>query len=258
MKIKSYTRLKQQLERVYETYHSPAFLDTDPILFLYRYQNSMDREIAGLIASSLAYGRVAQILLSVDRVLKPMGASPRDFLERSSDKTIDKMLSGFRHRFTTGPELAGMLVGLKKILREFGSLKACFTACYHEKDETTLPALSAFVKKFPMPPSYLLPDPARGSACKRLNLYIRWMVRKDAIDPGGWTDIPAAKLIIPLDTHIHRISLDTGFTERKSADMKTALEITAAFRRIYPEDPLRYDFSLTRTGIIPGKLWRHI
>ncbi|MFC1474950.1 TIGR02757 family protein, partial [bacterium] len=97
---------------------------------------------------------------------------------------------------------------------------------------------------------YLTPAPRRGSACKRMNLFLRWMVRRDDVDPGPWTDVPASKLVVPLDTHMHRISSGMGLTSRKQADLKTAIEITDAFRAISPEDPVRYDFALTRLGIL--------
>ena len=95
----------------------------------------------------------------------------------------------------------------------------------------------------------LLPLPDRGSACKRLNLFMRWMVRQDAVDPGGWSGVPLSKLIIPLDTHMHRISRAMGLTSRRQADMGTAMEVTRAFQKFAPDDPLRYDFVLTRLGI---------
>lgn len=243
-------KLKTELERIYKTYHSKDFIGTDPIVFLYKYPDPADREIVGLIASSLAYGRVAQIIKSVDKVLAPMKKSPRIFIERSNVPRIQSLFRDFRHRFTGGGDITGMLLGLKKVLAEFGSINRCFMADYNENDETVLPALGLFVKRFFPKGNYMLPDPAMGSACKRLNLYMRWMVRKDIIDPGGWNGVPAAKLVIPLDAHIYRISKNIGFTRRKTADMKTALEITAEFRKICPEDPLKYDFALTRPGII--------
>ena len=116
-----------------------------------------------------------------------------------------------------------------------------------------IPALAEFVEElssvFAGKPRSLLPSPRAGSACKRHNLFLRWMVRSDAVDPGGWMDIPSAKLIVPVDVHMHRISLQIGLTKRKQANLRTALEITAAFRSIAPEDPVRYDFALTRLGI---------
>jgi uncharacterized protein (TIGR02757 family) len=121
------------------------------------------------------------------------------------------------------------------------------------KSETVLEALEAFVARLartaPGDCGHLLPDPARRSACKRLNLMLRWLVRSDEVDPGGWEDVGPEKLIIPLDTHMHRIGLMAGATSRKSADMTAALEVTAAFRRLEPGDPVKYDFALTRLGI---------
>jgi len=98
-------------------------------------------------------------------------------------------------------------------------------------------------------PGHLLPLPRLGSACKRLNLFLRWMIRKDDVDPGGWENIPLSKLIIPLDTHMHKIGILTGLTSRKQANMRTAFEITDGFKKLVPEDPVKYDFSLTRIGI---------
>ena len=119
-----------------------------------------------------------------------------------------------------------------------------------------LPALARFVGELrsyagSVLPS-LLPSPADGSACKRLNLFLRWMVRKDAVDPGPWTSVPGAKLVVPLDTHMFRIARGLGLTPRRQADLKIALEITAGFRAIRPDDPVRYDFSLTRLALNPA------
>ena len=138
--------------------------------------------------------------------------------------------AGFRHRFTTGEELALMLWGAKRIAERYGSLYACFTSGLKGSDDNVLPALSTFVRAFnvmaPGGRSSLLPSPKKGSACKRLNLFLRWMVRQDEVDPGGWSRVPATKLIVPLDTHMHRICLLLDLTRRKQADMRTALEIT--------------------------------
>jgi uncharacterized protein (TIGR02757 family) len=146
-----------------------------------------------------------------------------------------------------------MLWGAKHVLLEFDSLHDCFTSTLDDKDDTVWPTLSRFIalfrKNMPSVRNSLLPSPDKGSACKRLNLFLRWMVRKDDVDPGGWDHVPAAKLIIPLDTHMHRIGLMLHLTERKQADIKTAIEITHAFRSIAPDDPVRYDFALTRLGI---------
>ena len=207
----------------------------------------------GLIASSLAYGRVAQILKSVSSLLNKMGPSPHDFLQSTTLKSLGPLFGEFKHRFTTGDELLALLAGIKQVNKEYGSLYNCFISGFNNHDETTLPALSFMVKNLTanlvQTSNSLLPLPEKGSACKRLNLFLRWMIRKDRVDPGGWRRVSSSKLIVPLDTHMHRIALQIGLTDRRNGGMKTAIEITRAFREISPEDPVRYDFALTRLGI---------
>lgn len=240
----------KELENLYRKYNRWEYVHPDPLEFLYEYKELKDREIAGLVASSLAYGRVGQILASVHSALRKMGNSPFDYVIHSSAASADSDFAGFRHRFSTGAELSRMLLGAKKIILEYGSLQNCFSSGMRKKDETILPALLSFLKILcGNLPSSLLPCPEKKSALKRMNLFLRWMARKDDVDPGGWDDVPASKLIIPLDTHMHGIGLKLGFTKRKQADMATALEITSAFRIISPDDPAKYDFCLTRAGI---------
>lgn len=249
----SSVKIRDRLEAVYESFNKREFVHPDPLEFLYQYNEPEDREIAGLVASSLAYGKVASILKSVSRVLDFMEPSPRAFLENASNESIKKACSGFAHRFAKGSHLCAMLAGTKGCVEAHGSLYECFLSGHKKKDETVLPALALFtneiLKYAEGSPGHLLPSPERGSACKRLNLFLRWMGRNDGVDPGGWDELRPSKLIVPLDVHMHRISTRLGLTSRKSADMRTALEITAGFRKIVPDDPVRYDFALTRFGI---------
>jgi len=245
---------RERLDELYTRYHHRALVHPDPLEFLYAYHDPRDKEVVGLIASSLAYGRVAQILKSVSCVLEKMNPSPCAFLLDSSLNSLVTTFEDFKHRFTTGDDLASMLWDAKGVIERYGSLQACFMACFNDRDDTVLPALSAFVKQFNACSSThgkfsLLPSPAKGSACKRLNLFLRWMVRRDRVDPGGWRAVPATKLIVPLDTHMHRICLLLNLTRRRQADLRAAVEVTHGFRTIVPEDPVRYDFVLTRFGI---------
>jgi len=253
--LKDYpTITKKTLENLYLTYNKREFVHPDPLESLYNYSDLTDREIVGIIASSLAYGRVGQIAKSVSWVLDQMGPSPFDFLGKSSKKSLELVFSGFRHRFTTGYELASLLYGIKQVIERYGSLQKCFMQNLNKTDETIIPALTMLVEQLKNTSNgqhnSLLPCPTKGSALKRLNLFLRWMVRRDDVDPGGWSDVPASKLIVPLDTHMHQISLALGLTQRKQADMRTAMEITLAFTKIAPKDPVRYDFALTRFGIL--------
>jgi uncharacterized protein (TIGR02757 family) len=244
-----------------------VFVHPDPLETVYHYRSAGDQEIAGLVAATLAYGRVAQILASVARVLAALDpAGPRASLLAATEGELRERLAGFKHRFTTGGEMASLLVAVKRAIEERGSLEALFAAGLGAKDETLLPGLARFVDRLreraggPGQCPSLLSSPDDGSACKRLNLYLRWMVRRDAVDPGPWSRGPGggsgrvspAKLVVPLDTHMFRISTGLGFTSRRQPNLATALEITRALRRYSPRDPVRYDFSLTRLGINPA------
>lgn len=240
---------RSRLDEIYRKYNRRQYVNPDPLQFLYDYPEIADREIVGLIASSLAYGRVAQILRSVETVLARIGPSPHEFIAASSPRSLKRLVSSFKHRFTAGHGLASLLTGIRRLVAEHGSLNNAFVSGMGKSDTTVLPGLRAFAGALGCIDTHLVPCPSRGSACKRLNLFLRWMVRKDAVDPGGWTGIPKNRLIVPLDTHMARIGRELGLTERKSPDMKMALEITESFRKFAPKDPVRYDFALTRFGI---------
>ncbi|MHB8896792.1 MAG: TIGR02757 family protein [Candidatus Geothermincolia bacterium] len=241
---------------MYGQYNRREYVHPDPLEYLYGYPETRDREVVGLIASSLAYGRVAQILKSVSAVLDAVGPGPADFTLGSTEREIRKSLEGFKHRFTTGADVASMLCGAGRAIRKHGSLNACFNAGLSPSDTDVVPALRRFAAEITglagCPCDFLLPSIEKGSACKRLNLYLRWMVRRDEVDPGGWQGVSPAMLLIPLDTHMHRTGLALGFTTRRQAGLRTAMEITEGFRVIAPDDPVRYDFCLTRLGIRTG------
>jgi uncharacterized protein (TIGR02757 family) len=240
-------------EQIYSCYNHPEYRTTDPVLFLHRYHRLFEIECAALIASSLAYGRVSRIIASVEYVLQRIDISP-EFFRKQGYAELCTLFENFRHRFTRGFEIASLLHSFKLITEQYGSLKKCFLTFYEKTHKTVIPALCRFVVTLkaacPGKTASLLACPDKGSACKRLHLFLRWMVRKDAIDPGPWEEIPASKLIVPIDVHMHRIGRLLGFTERKQADIKTALEITQGFRELCPEDPVRYDFALTHLGMI--------
>ncbi len=247
------TNIKQNLEELYSHYNRREYVHPDPLEFLYDYYDIHDREIVGMIASSLAYGRVAQILKSVSAVLKIISPSPAEYLMNTPDKKIVNAFIGFKHRFTTDEHIYMMLIGIKKIIDKEGSLYRAFMSGYKNTDENTIPALSAFVERLEglsgLTTNSLISPPCKGSACKRHHLFLRWMVRRDAVDPGGWDMVDPAKLIIPLDTHMHKLGAGMKMTQRKQGDIRTAIEITDAFKKISPSDPVKYDFSLTRLGI---------
>jgi uncharacterized protein (TIGR02757 family) len=241
------------LEAIHRTCNKRSLVSPDPLQFLYDYDNPSDRELVGLIAASLAYGRVSQILKSVDDVLKEMTPSPVEFISRNSRKNFEHRFRNFKHRFTTGEDLALLLSGMKACLDESGSLEQAFLEGFSSDDANVAPALAKFAERLcrfhPTGKSYLVPSPERGSACKRPLLFLRWMIRRDEVDPGGWKSVPPSKLIVPLDTHMHAIAKRFNLTKRGNADLKCALEVTAGFAKLAPDDPVKYDFALTRFGI---------
>ncbi len=231
--------LKNLLESLYKKLNKRGLVDPDPLKFLYDYPDIKDREITGLLASSLAYGRVAQILKSVDKILLPMEGKPFDFVTSHNEKDFAAIYKGFVHRFTTDADIVRLLCGIKRVLKEYGNFENLYLCGVGKfADEVNMS------KK-----SYLIPSPEDGSACKRLNLFFRWMVRSDEVDPGGWTRAKPADLVVPLDTHAFKAAKILGFTGKKAPNYKTALEITSHFAEISPADPIKYDFALTRFGI---------
>ena len=240
------------LDVLYNKYNHARWIHPDPLEFVHRYSNPLDQEVVGLIAASLAYGRVTLILSSVRTILEPMGCSPRDFLLSTDEHLWLSLYKGFRHRFTTVDHLVELLGGIKRAIRRYGSLGECFSSHMRKDHATIINALMGFVRDLRKDKRFynsLLPLPEKGSACKRLHLFLRWMIRKDNVDPGPWEWISPSILWIPLDTHMYRICSKLGMTSRKSADQKCAMEITQYFRKICPEDPVKYDFCLSRLGI---------
>jgi len=244
------------LERLYLRYHDASFIGTDPLLFLHRYARPEDQEIVGLIASSLAYGHVTMINRNVDQVLRVMHPSPRAFLEQARSEAIHIAFRDFRHRWTDGSSISSLLLGIRDAIHRHGSLGRAFLAvdAPHVPIQITLSKWVALlhVEKIGVARP-LLADPAGGSACKRLHLFLRWMIRRDVIDPGCWRDMIApSRLMIPLDTHMFRLARKVGFTRRLQPDGQAVADITDAFRTWCPDDPVKYDFALTRPGIVHG------
>ncbi len=247
--------LLKGLENLYQRFNRRKFIHPDPLEFLFHFPDPRDREIVGLIAASLAYGRVWQILDSINKCLEKIGPHPRSFLEHTTEHALMKAFENFQYRFTKGAEMSRFMVGIKRALERHGSIEALFSigASSTTGPEATIKRLKAATDELlclsELPRSHLLPDPAKKSACKRPFLFLRWMVRQDQVDPGGWKTIKAPDLVIPLDTHMHHIAFALGFTTKKRPSLSAALEITKAFSRLAPEDPVRYDFVLTRFGI---------
>ena len=253
--------IKDVLERLYEKYNHRRLVKPDPLQFLYRYSDRDDVEVVGLLASALAYGRVQQIEKSLSRLLDRIGESPSDFV-RSFDAHKRARLKNFKHRFTAGDDIADLLELLRDVYDRFGSIEQFFTRGLDAGDANIVPALTKFCDSLHAMHAqqhngrlngglkYLLASPARGSACKRLNLFLRWMVRNDDVDPGPWSSVGKAKLIVPVDVHMGRLCKMLGLYDRKTVTLSAAVEITESFAEIEPDDPVKYDFALSRIGIV--------
>ena len=264
----SKAQIKNVLERLYEKYNHRRLIQPDPLQFVYHYSNPRDMEIAALLAAELAYGRVQQIQKSLIDLLERMGASPFEFV-LNFDKQKRKKLKSFKHRFTSGDDISDLLELLKKVLNQYGSIEEFFVRGYNPNDKNIIAALSKFcdsllgmyVKTHTSPAStqlrYLLTSPAAGSACKRLNLFLRWMVRDDDVDAGVWKRVDKAKLIVPIDVHMGRLCRILGFHDRKVVSLSTAVKITDCFAQIEPADPVKYDFALSRIGIVENCTGQH-
>lgn len=241
------------LDQLHDRYNRFEYVSPDPLEVVYRYAEDEDREVAGLLAALLAYGGVKQIIASATDALGRLGASPAEAVRLAGERELATAFRGFKHRWTTGADVVALLRGIRRALELHGSLEASFCAGLKPQDETILPALATWVALLRdgqrKAGRDLLSCPGKGSACKRLNLFLRWMARKDAVDPGPWTKVPVSKLVIPLDLHMFRVCSWLGFTRRRSADLRTVMEITSAFREIRPDDPVRYDFALTRAAM---------
>lgn len=259
----SKVQIRNVLEKLYSKYNHRGLIKPDPLQFVYRYSNRQDREIVAFLAAALAYGRVQQIQKSLTDLLGRMGASPFEFV-LNFDKQKRHKLKNFKHRFTAGEDISGLLGLLRRVLRENGDIESCFLLGYSKGDENIISALSKFCDRLlgayaeahgrqaTRGLKYLLAGPANGSACKRLNLFLRWMVRNDEVDVGLWKSIDKAKLIVPVDVHMGRLCRILGFHDRKIISLATVVEITKGFAEIEPTDPVKYDFALSRIGVLDG------
>lgn len=250
--------IRDKLERLYSSFDFQSAINRDPIRFPKAYKKALDIEIAGIIASSFAYGSMSCFCNFLERLFNIMGQHPSDFILHFNSDFLLKKLS-IKYRFSTIYDVTAFLFILKKLIHQSPtkSLDHYFQSGSH------IEKIANFVKSalnVDLKPIYgkniktrgllhFFPDPTKGSPCKRINLFLRWMVRNKDVDFGLWNTIKPNELIIPLDVHIWRVSKKLGFTKRKSQSIRTAQEITDYLREIDPEDPLKYDFVLCHGDI---------
>src|SRR5262252_2322956 len=253
--------IARALERVRQSCDVPARLALDPVAVLHRYPRPQDRELVGLIASAVAFGNVKALRAKLEDALLRLGPDVARVADDKGD--VFARLAGWKHRVYRDEDLARLLWGARRVQRQAGSLGSRFAADLERAAGDLRLALTSFTSAIRRagrlaPKSgqarrgsaHILADPRGASACKRLLLYLRWMIRPaDGVDVGLWPIDPSA-LLIPVDTHIHKLSRNLGFTRRKNLSWKTAEEVTAALRRFDAADPTKYDFALCHLGML--------
>ena len=253
--------LKERLDALYASFNCVDSA-TDPIHLARRFEDPADREVAGFCAAALAFGRVASVLQSIERLFAVMGPSPAVYVRRFDPRRQRRELTPLIHRWTTGDDLTALVIILQRMLTR-GSIEQFFLDGYDPAAPDVSAALESFStrametdlrdaygRRRPRPGvGYFFSRPSRGGACKRLNLFLRWMVRRDAVDFGIWKGIPPSKLVVPLDTHVIRVGRCLRLTRYTSPGWKMAADITASLRALDPSDPVKYDFSLCHIGM---------
>jgi len=255
--------LAPALDRAYADFNV-THSTRDPIWTVRRFAAAADREVVAFIAAALAFGKVQSVLNTVDAVLAVMGPSPSAFLQRFTPDQA-RRFDTLGHRWIRSIDLAALAWQLHQMLARHGSIEGFFAdGGRHRADETVESALESFSRRAmaldlgavygrrrPVPGvGYFFSKPSSGGACKRLNLFLRWVVRHDAVDLGLWTAVRPSQLIVPLDTHIIRVGRCLGLTSRVSPGWKMAADITATLRVLSPDDPVRYDFSMCHVGMM--------
>ena len=248
---------KAALDALYESFNYPESAP-DPIQIVRRYRQLPDREIVAFIAAGLAFGRVASVMTSIEAVCRVIGPAPADFVRAFDPAAHGRPLRSLVHRWTKGDDLVALLWILRRMLDDHGTLERAFASGLDGSAVDVGDAIEQFssyargidlrpaYRRVPRTPGahYFFTRPSTGSACKRMNLFLRWMVRQDGVDPGGWRAIGRRQLIVPLDTHTIRIGRCLRLTRRSTPGWKMAADITAALRQLDPDDPVRYDFAL--------------
>jgi uncharacterized protein (TIGR02757 family) len=257
------SELTAALDRLYQDYNREDSA-SDPVHLVRPFTNPADREIAGFCAAALAFGRVASVLNSITTLFAIMGPHPAAFVRAFDPSGPHPELRAMVHRWTRGVDLAALLWMLRQMVERSGSIEGFFLEGHARDAADVGAALDSFSARAmqldirraygrtPRRPGvcYFFPRPSAGSACKRLNLFLRWMVRHDEIDLGVWRGVRAAQLVVPLDTHVIRLGRCLTLTRYRSPGWRMAADITASLRALNPDDPVRFDFSLCHVGMM--------
>ena len=254
---KSPTSLHTFLDEAVRLYNTPGFIADDPISIPHRFSGLQDREITGFWTATLAWGQRKTIIQNARRLIDLMDGAPYDFILHHTEEDRARFLD-FKHRTFQATDTLWFLEFLQQFYRQNNSLEHAFSRHLGSGAATVEQALAGFHRDFfdhPYAPERTrkhVATPERGSTCKRLNMFLRWMVRRDSagVDFGVWTNISPAQLLMPLDVHVDRVARRMGLLRRKQTDWQAVLELTGNLRAFDPEDPVKYDFALFGLGVL--------
>ncbi len=254
--MKKTSELKGFLEEKVAQYNQPNFIENDPIQIPHRFSQKQDIEIAGFFAATLAWGQRKTIISKCTQLMAMMDNAPYDFIRNHSDNDLQPFLS-FKHRTFNATDTLYFIHFFQHFYNQHQSLEEAFTATMGEKDSDMANGLIGFqrlfvgLSEFPIRTRKHIATPERKSACKRINMFLRWMVRSDGqgVDFGIWKKIKSHQLICPCDVHVDRVARKLNLISRKQTDWQTALELTHNLRLMDPKDPVKYDFALFGLGL---------
>jgi len=249
-------RLREYLEENVLKYNNPAFIEPDPVSIPHRYSHPGDIEIAGFFAATLAWGQRITIINKCRELFAMMDDAPHDFILNHNEADLRPFVT-FKHRTFNGTDTLYFIAFLQRVYRDLGSLENAFTRYITPEDKSIETALNGFrslfisAEHFPARTGKHVASPDRKSACKRLNMFLRWMVRQDSsgVDFGIWKQIHPRQLVCPCDVHVEKVARKLGLIRRKPMDWMTAIELTQNLRTFDPEDPVKYDFALFGIGL---------
>ncbi len=261
--LKTVADLRSALDTLYRSFNADRVV-TDPIWIVHRYQRSDDREVVAFIAAALAFGRVQSVLNSIDGMLQVMGPSPAAFVRGFEPARDRRQFDHLVHRWTKGIDMAALVWVMHQMIRDHGSIEGFFAAGMPADAVDVGEGLQSFSTRAlaldqkavygratPKPGvAYFFSRPSSGGACKRLNLFLRWMVRRDQVDLGVWSRVRPGQLLVPLDTHVIRVGQCLRLTKLKSPGWRMAADITRSLRALDPVDPVKFDFSICHLGMM--------
>ena len=240
---------KLEIDRLAETYETVDFIKDDPVQFPHRFINKKDIEIAGFVSSLVAYGSRKVFIKKLDELFRIADNEPLNFILNFEPK----ILGNFNYRFGTTDDFAEIFSIMRGLYEKDGGLEELFKYGYENFENMFIPVTDYFYSRFSDKAGagtyFMIPNPKKGGAMKRMCMFLRWMVRKPPVDLGIWDFMKPSELLIPLDVHVARLSRETGLLTRNSNDFKAVLEITENLRKFNPEDPIKYDFALFGYGV---------